>query len=313
MATVESVAREVLAAIDTQAGLLLASRWVADRYRRLASRTRFRHLRKVSALALPAPITAGTVGVTLGSAAVTGDATALAAWSNTVEGWWLRANQAWYEVVEYLGSSGLRLATPYSEATNASASYYLVKRYHALDPMARWLGDFVFVRRRIRLISMALAELDAGTPSRSHIVTGGPSYVSEVGTDASGARLMELYPYAGQAETIAYVYWSHPPTLTYEEQIPPQIDSHVLREGALIDAMRYEASMAARKGQIEAAAYWRNEYRAQAVSWEREVLDAIRADRGSDDLMFILETLGGPAGSPDIRTARDVVLDRWPL
>src|SRR5574342_657523 len=99
MATVEQVAREVLAAIDTQAGHLLAVQWVAERYRRLASRTRFRHLRRLGEVILPAAITAGTITTTQGSTTVTGDATAQAAWSNALVDRMLRASVAWYRIV----------------------------------------------------------------------------------------------------------------------------------------------------------------------------------------------------------------------
>jgi len=48
MATVEEVARDALASIDTDAAFLLAVKWVDKRYKQLASRARLRHLRETA-------------------------------------------------------------------------------------------------------------------------------------------------------------------------------------------------------------------------------------------------------------------------
>ena len=102
-----------------------------------------------------------------------------------------------------------------------------------------------------------------------------------------------------------------PPELARDSLIPIGIDSYVLREGALIDIMRYESAKAMQAGNVEAAAFWRNEYRAQSTSWERNILEAARTDKGSDDMTMILES-HGIRQDVDIRTAREHVIATWP-
>lgn len=309
MATLDDVARQVLAAVDTAAGHLLVAQWVGDRYRQMASRARFRHLRTVGELALPATITAGTVTTTQGARAVVGDATAAAAWSPTIIGWSLRVDVAWYEVTGVLGTT-LTLATPIAESGAAGASYTLAKRWHALAADARWLGDVVHMRRHARLPNVSLAELDARDPARRYTSTL-PAVWAEVAVNAEGARTLEVYPYVTAPEVLHYVYWAAPPVLDLESLVPPSIEPRVLVEGALIDVFRWEAARAMRAGNLEAAAYWRNESRAQATSWERDILEAIRTDLGVDDVSFVLESSRATPGVGDIRTAEDDVLARW--
>src|SRR3990167_10693695 len=98
--TAEEVARSVLGAINTSANLLLAARWVSERYQKLCSRTRFRHLRTVKELLIPADIADGTAAFIRGSRVVTGDATARSVWDVRVVGRHIRAATTWYLVEE---------------------------------------------------------------------------------------------------------------------------------------------------------------------------------------------------------------------
>src|SRR5689334_14715466 len=96
--TVEEVARAALGAVDTAAGYILACQWVAERYSTLCSRTRFKHLRQVFEVVVPANISAGTVTTVVGSRQVVGDATASAAWTDALVGRHLRVFSTWYEI-----------------------------------------------------------------------------------------------------------------------------------------------------------------------------------------------------------------------
>jgi len=309
MATLDDVARQTLAAVDTAAGHLLVAQWVSDRYRQLASRARFRHLRRVGELALPAVITAGTVTTTQGSRAVVGDATAAAAWSPAIVGWAFRVDQAWYEVAGVAGTT-LTLVTPVAETGAAGETYTLAKRWHPLADDARWFGDVMHMRRHLRLRQVSLAELDATDPARRYTSTV-PAVWAEVSASADGVKTIEVYPYVSAPEVLHYVYWAAPPLMDLDSLVPPSIEPRVLVEGALIDVFRWEAARAMRAGSLEAAAYWRNESRAQATSWERDIIEAIRTDLGSDDVSFILESARSTPGFGDVRTAEDDVLARW--
>lgn len=303
--TVEEVARQVLAAIDSDAGFLLACRWVADRYRQLCSRSRFRHLRQVGELALPAPLAStitptGTMSVTQGSVLMTStDPTTVAALTtvgvNALRDRWIRTRTIWMRIVDAQITATtvtLHLEVPYSEVTNATAAYRIVQRFVPLAPNARWIADtMVLMRRRTSIEMLSQVELDLRDPSRILVHGYGPTVWVEVGVDKDGNKLIEFYPYSNQAETVMYVYWTDPPFLQEKDSIPNDIDGYVLREGALIDAMRYEAAKAARAHDTEASALWTNSYRSQSTQWERNVMEAIRTDRGADDITIMLRSI----------------------
>ena|SRR3990167_131511 len=313
MATVEEVAREVVASIDTTAGYLLASRWVSNRYRQLCSRSRFRHLRKLGEVILPAPIDSGTATATNGSRTVTGDATAQTAWTPSVVGRYFRTRTAWYKIVAVVGGA-LRLDTTFAEDTTSSASYTIIERRVRLPKDVRWLGEtFVHYRLRRPLDRLSLIEMDYRHPERQLVGTP-PCYWADAGvdvdTDGHQVRVVEFYPISDQDELLAFVYWSIPPELALTDEIPTTIDPYVLKEGALIDAMRYEMGRALNAVQLDVAAHWRNEYRAQSTAWERNIIEAIRTDRGADDVTFILESARGGPYATDIVNARDQIFSQ---
>lgn len=309
MATIFEIARSSLAAINTDANVLLASKWVNDRFRQLASRARLRSLRRVGSLVISAPVIAGVATITRGSKFVTGDATAQAAWSTSLTGQHFKALVVWYEIINVQGNQ-LELEQPFAEDDVTAGAYKVVQRYTTLDKDARWLGDFLHIRRRRRIDRVSLPELNIHAPERQSVGTGPYVYVETTSTPEGGKRV-EMYPYPSLSEFISYVFWSVPSDMGPHEHVPVTVDPYMLKEGTLIDIMRYESAKAARMGQENMAAFWRNEYRAQATTWERTMLEAIRADRGSDDMTFMLER-HGVASVVDIRTARDYVLANWP-
>lgn len=310
--TVETCARGVLAALATSANILLAGQWVADRYTQIAARTRLRHLRKLGTVFVPAPVTVGLATFTRGSDAVVGDAAAQAVWTNDVIGRFVRARTAWYEILG-VQSSELRLGSAFGEDTVTLGAYRIVQKFSLLDPEARWVSDtIVSQRRRHPLDRVPLDVLNQEAPSRTSAAQPATMWAelgSRVGADGKKAKALEFYPYSDRSEVYHYVFYPTAPTLGLHDELPPEIDEHVLREGALIDVMRYEMAKALREGQPEVAATWRNEYRAQITYWDRVMLDAYRADKAMDDLTFILQNarLASPG---DIRTARDEIYAR---
>jgi len=96
-----------------------------------------------------------------------------------------------------------------------------------------------------------------------------------------------------------------------DDQVPYGIDGYILKEGALIDAWRHLATLAAEKGQIDTAAFYRNESRAQNTSWGKSILEAVAADRNTDDATFILSSVYGSSNrGGDIKDARDEIFAR---
>lgn len=312
MTQVSDVARQVLSDVASDAGHILASQWVDEAYQELVTKVRYRHLRRVGELTQPATISAGTISVTQGSRAVTPDATALAAWNavpqGAIVGRYLRVSDSEMYEIEQFANGELTLASSYAVVGGSGLGYQIIARYLTLAEDARWLGDFMHMRLWTPLRNLPLAQLDYEAPARSW-AQGVPAVWCEIGVKTlQGPRVIEVYPYPAQDELLHYVYWSFPRTLGFDDDIPRVIPDYVLKEGALVNAMRYEMSKALRLGQMEIAATWRNEYRAQQTSWKAAMADAARADRGVDDVTFIVTDFGSRYGNRGyIRTAHDQV------
>lgn len=320
MSQVSDIARQVLSDVSSDAGHILASTWVARRYEEAMSKYRPRQLRRLGEVIAPATITTGTVTVTQGSTTVTPDADALAAWALIAQDGLIGRSfkgqdQTWYEIAQFTNSV-IILKSPYILATAAGIGYAIAAQKVALAPDARWLGRFVLQRLWRPLLTVSLDELDGTAPGRVWD-QGTPSAVAEIGVapvaGVGDVRLVTFYPYPKVDELIHYVYWAFPLTLNFDDEVPRVIPDYTLREGALIDAMRYKMAKAIDAGALEAAALYRNEYRAQETLWKAKLADAARGDRGVDDVSFILSSYGGVGGQPgvDIRTAHDEVWARW--
>jgi hypothetical protein len=313
MATVDELARDIVGSLAIDEGHLIAIRWIDNRYKEMVSRVRFKHLRNIGSVVVPATYDTGTVAVTRDSTAVTGTSTV---WSTTPgvathTDWWIKISSAWYRVASVASATSLTLATAFSEDTVTANSYSLVKRTHSLGSTVRWLGDFVLTRLRINMgPPVSIEELDREAPGRL-LTDQFPTKVAQVGVDASFYLQMEFYPYSNKSEIVHYVYWAMPTALTVGSTLPRQIDPYTLKEGALIDAYRYLKSKARQAGDHEGANSWRNDEFAQATKWEKNIQQAAQTDQGSDDKSFILSHYGGDRGFRSIKTAHDHVYSNW--
>ncbi len=317
MATVEEIVRDLLGSMGTSAGAPLVATWINNRYRELVAEAKFRHLRKVGELSLPARVTAGAITATRGSVTITPDITAQAAWLvspgvATHQYWAIRPSSAWYKVqtVDALAAS-ITLLSAFAEENVTAGSYNLVKGLHPLATNARWIGTFMHTRLRHILDLISLDEMNLHYPGRV-IVGSYPLAVCQAGVDTSGILMVEVYPPPEDSEILHYIYWDLPTALTISSTIPPQVEASTLKEGALIDYYRFKMAKAMDAAQADIAATWRNEMNAQEVKWDRRKSIASRADRGVDDVTLILQYFGGSGGDGyDPRTAHDMVRDRW--
>ena len=313
MATVDELARDIVGSLSIAEGYLIAVRWIDNRYKQLVSRVRFKHLRKIGAVSIPATYNTGTLAITSGSTAVVGTDSEWATTPTvaTHTDWWIKPASAWYRVASVTDDTNLVLATAYSEDTITANTYTLVKRTHSLASDARWLGDFMLTRLRVNMgPPMPLEELDRMAAGRI-LTSQYPTKVTTIGVDSSFYIQVEFYPYSASSEIVHYVYWAEPTALTLASTIPAQIDSYVLKEGALIDAYRYLKSKARQAGQLEAANSWGNDEQRQETRWERRIQEAVRTDQGADDKSFILSHYGGRRGVGPMRTAHDYVYTNW--
>lgn len=323
MTTIDDVARAAISGIATNAGLFHAIRWASERYRQLTSRVKMRHLRKVGEIVIPAAVDDGTVTITRGSDVVVGDATARTAWAaldQVGDGtWYIRVRRVWYVVAGRDPSTGdLTLQSIVSEDSTSDTTYKLVKRYHALAPGLRHIGKFVHMRLQKTLRDDSVLQMDMNHPARWITAGSGPEIVCQGGNSADGRRLVEFYPFSTQEEIIHYVYWPSPIALKSGSVLPEEIDLEALKSGVLVDLYRWEMARAIREGKVDQSAVWRNEARTQETTWERRIDEMANADRGKDDVTFILHTRGTPLTGdliPPIRTAREDAwsrIDNWP-
>ena len=176
-------------------------------------------------------------------------------------------------------------------STFRSQTYDIVQKYYELAAAAQWLGRFRHARLSREIINQALAVFDINYPDRPTIGTG-PDFWAEAGRGSNDRIQVEFYPYSALAETVNYVYWDKPTALVLATEIPAGVPEYVLTEGVLINLYRYLSSQEANRGNAQQAEFWANESRRQATSWERQVLEAAKADRPVDDITFLLQHLG---------------------
>jgi hypothetical protein len=296
LATVDDVARSALAAVNTDAGILRAVRWTTERLRELNNKIRLRSLRQVGEVVIPAEISTGTATATRGSRNVTGNAAAQAVWIPDLENRYIRftSRNQWYRIAGVVKTSAtvgeLRLESEFADDDVTAGSYRIVQRFVKLDPRVRHLGKFVFMRMRRELETISLTELNIDQPDRIFRTAAGPNFVVEMGTDDDGRRIVEMYPYPKETEVIHYIYWPEIADLMPGDKLPPGLDPYILKAGVLVDVMRYTMGRELQAGNVESAAVWRNEYRAQETTWRNAIMDAQRADKGLDDITLILRS-----------------------
>lgn len=314
MHRVDEIAQEALSAVSSSASRVLATSWVNSRYLELITKVRFKHTRCVGVLTVPAVVSYGTATLAAGESLVVGNSIARASWLalDTIEGWHFRGATVWHRVIGRAPLGDLMLAAPYQEHALSAGTYTLAKREHDLDRRARNPELFMHTRLHYYFRPIAPEFLDTLAPERTDI-SSGPRYASIIGSGTEGGVRIELYPLSTQAETIHYIYRELPVRLKISDNLPAVIDGYILKEGVLIDVMRWEQAQAAHGGKVEAAALWRNDARAQETRWREYVNQAILQDRGVDDQTFIAQTAssyGQVNGMRDITSASDHVWSR---
>lgn len=289
MSTVRDVAQSVIASIDSplDLGVSLVADYINFRYAELAGKIKFRHLRQVSNLYAPAPVTTGTVTCTLGSNLIVGSGTAF---DRSMIGWQFRAFTNWYTVVD-VQPPNLVLDVPYAEPTNSSVSFYLVQRYLPLDRRVRHVGEVVHPRLFRRLLPKTLDWLDTHRPSRLLVAAlptewaEGPSYRGDNPETLYYTKTIEVYPVSTQVELFKYVWWEIPHRLRIDDPLAPEIDANVLADGALVSIYQHFKNKALMQAVPDtvAAAQWGNYEARQRTIWDGKIEAAVIADKMSID------------------------------
>ena len=294
--------------------MIAAAKWMNNRYQELVSKVRFRDLRKVGELSLPAVVDNGTMSISQGFNDVIGSSTtfqtSIGSGSQPHYYFKVGAGSTWYQLNVVSSETGLSLVSNLAEDSVVGGSYKIVKRTHSLASDVRWLGSVVFPRIRRDLKRYSRDEFDISFPGRI-IDSRYPEAFCEDGVDSSGYIQLEIYPPPKEAELLRYVYWSLPTDLTLSSTIPQKVDDYILKEGTLVDIYRKAKVAQIEKGNIDAASVYANEEAKQRTIWNRLIKDAIRTQRGVDDVTFIIESFGGRKRTGDISTAREHVYSNW--
>lgn len=310
MLRVSDVARAILSSVASDGGELLVNQWVMKRYGELASRIRFRHLRVLGEVIVPAVITTGTMTVTRGSKTVTGNAAAIATWSSDLVGRYFQTSTNWYRIAGFLPDSTLQLTSEFAEDDVSAGTYRIVARVIPLGDRIRYVTAMALVRRRWIIEIISADRLAMNEPQRQY-ATSGPTVAAEQGVDEAGRKLFEFYPYSEDTELVQFVGYNSP---DLDEQLgdailPDVLEVHHLESGTMIDVFRQKMVTAASAGKIEEAALWRNEYRAQETSWRRVIEEVAQVEKGTDDVGFLVRRLGIQTFG-DIKTARQEIFAR---
>jgi len=306
--TVEEVARHLAALTGSEEDVLLIGKWIDARWKEIAASHTLQELETEGELFIPAPYETGTVAATRGSRTVTGTSTG---WDGMLTGRHVRIRTSWYVIANITSATSLELATPFGEDSISGAGYHIVQRRHRLASDARKLGQFTHMRLRRPLKLSSKHGLDVAMPSR-HSIGAPPVWVAQVKPDVDKVKRVEIYPYSNTSEIIHYVYWTSPPTLDFDDVLPQWLDIESFREGVMVDIYRHKMFKAMEDGQVEAAALWRNEFRAQETKWMRDHrVRLLGQEDGADDTEFILMREGAHPSSISDPQINDAYTQVW--
>lgn len=305
--TIENIARQVKAELDSSVALEIVAQFVSQRIQEVYSKSKFKALRRYGELQLQAAIgsidgsSGGTVTVTPGNTVVTGDSTAATVWTNAVEGRFFRVwpLKTWYKIARFDLPATLTLDSPISTERNtdltigvplAGQSYYIVQKFIPVAPDARYLGQYVLPYLYQPFDFVSPEEMNRRYPSRM-LVGPYPWAISEFGSDwgqTNKPKIVEVYPYPLIATVLPYTYWCAPPVFVLDDELPPTFDPHVAREMAMIPVYRYEYFRQLRQGNIQAAEVLKNEFRTQEARMDGWIDQALKSDSGTEDRTFIM-------------------------
>lgn len=219
--------------------------WLKGRYREVINGVALGDINRVSnaAFVTTAQITAGTVSVTNGSAAVVGVGTnfiGLAGYAFRIAG-----VRGWYSIASVADAENLTLDTAFADTTRSDVAYFIAQRFYNLPTDMRWMVDAMLLGRQGGLAVISKEKLDEIAPDRI-AAPGLPQYIAPVGWNQSTSRrIVELYPAAVETHRVEVTGFAHIDEPTYTGSPIVDIRDEVLIEGTLADAFRFRAGRAA--------------------------------------------------------------------
>jgi hypothetical protein len=235
-ATLQEMAREVHLYSSGVCPILLAERWVRDRYRSVCEKTIWSFKLGRSAFASTDAYSTGTITLTNASATVTGSSTV---WVAAHVGQQLKVSGYVFTISAVGSNTSCTIDQTWLGATTASLTYEILQAYitpsptdfHAfysvIDPGNSWI---------IRL-GYNVKDLDRWDTRRSS--SGTPRILANGVYNSSNASVYELWPHPSTIRQYMYTYEKSMDDLTSTSTPPNVIGSDLLVTGALADLARW--------------------------------------------------------------------------
>ena len=235
-ATLLEMAREIVLYSDDVCPILLAKRWVRDRYRKICEKNLWSFKLGRSAFGTTDAYTTGTLTLTNNSATVTGSSTV---WVAAHVGQQLKVDGYVFTISAVAGNTSLTIDQTWLGDTTADLTYRIVQAYitpspsdffafySVIDPVSRW-------KLRLGINSKELDRIDAARTSN-----GTPYLLANGVYNSSQVAMYELWPSPNTRQHYMYMYEKRIADLADWDTPPPIIRSDILIKGALADLARW--------------------------------------------------------------------------
>ncbi len=235
-ATLQEMAREIHLYSGEVCPILLAQRWVRDRYRKVCEKSIWSFKLGRSAFQTTAAESTGTVVLTNNSTTVTGTGTAFVA---AHIGQQLKVNGYVFTITAVGSSTSLTIDQTWLGATTSDSTFIILQAYitpsptdfHAfysvVDPTNAWI---------VRL-SFNVKDLDRIDSRRAS--TGVPRVLANGVYNSSAVPMFELWPHPVDQRQYMYTYEKRVADLAVTDTPPKIIRSDILVKGALADLARW--------------------------------------------------------------------------
>lgn len=231
-ATLLEMAREIVLYSDDVCPILMAKRWVRDRYRKICEKNLWSFKIGRSAFGTTDVYSTGTLTLTYNSATVTGSSTV---WTSAHVGQQLKVSGFMFTITAYTSATSITIDQTWLGVTTASLTYQIVQAYitptptdffafySVIDPVSSW-------RLRLGMNSKELDRIDARRSS-----TGVPFVLANGVYNSSQVAMYELWPSPNTQKQYMYTYEKRVADLSDSDTPPPIIRSDILVKGALAD------------------------------------------------------------------------------
>lgn len=217
----------------------LAQRWVNNAYRRVIDARTWTGLMCKGVLNVPAAYATGSVTVTNGSTAVTGNGTA---WTTSMVGQQFRTgfmNPVFTITSVNQSAQTLVLDLPYGNPTQSNMGYMILTMIVSLGAMVKSVLWMVNQQMGYNMkLDVTQQQLDAQDPWRSSF--GWSTLLAYREPSPSGQPQWELYPSPNVQQSFPFAVYNQAPDMALDTDYPAMnIRGDVLTYGALSQALRY--------------------------------------------------------------------------